>query len=640
MSESKTIGPYEVIERIARDSTGQVFKASDPETGRTVAVKLLPPEFSADEAHLERFREQVEAASQLDHPHVVRLLDSGEEDGRAYFVMEWVEGPALSKLLKRRRLSLPEAFGVFKSVALALEHAHSRGVYHHDLNPRNVLVSEDLSTVKLGDFGISRAASMAESETATSTSVSRGALNYLAPEQAMSAESADHRADIYALGVLLYEMLTGTVPVGRFTLPSRVNSEVPAEVDPLVLKCLEGDPGQRYLSIEALLRHVERLEDQLRFGLASELRGLGRSFRRPTTQIARHKRKLVVIVVLLVLGALGFAAWSFRDRFAGDGESETPAIAVTPLPGDERPPQSFAVELDDVEPPRTSAEDETTDDASADAGQAPPPRARERPDPGADSAEAPTPDPEDEARRLYERAALSARSGLPDAALETIEQIRQLHPDSRSAVEALFLRARLEETREEFDAAMATYTEIGSLAATTPEERATARYRFAKAVLDSSTPSARQLALGVFDEVARAYPQTDYAPLALAAKVMLEEAENIRVETEEWGRRTPAALLTSLRLIELYPDHPTAERAFWIVGTEAEDQKKWELAADAYWQLGERFSETRYDAWWKAGQILDRRLDDNQRAITAYERVPGDSEHYENAQKRIARLTR
>ncbi|MDX1644779.1 MAG: protein kinase [Thermoanaerobaculia bacterium] len=642
MSEAETIGPYEVVEQIARDSTGRVVKATDPENGRTVAIKLLPPEFSADEAHLESFREQVEAVSQLDHPHVVRILDSGEADGRAYFVMEWIDGMPLSKLLKRRRLSLPEAFGVFKSVALALAHAHSRGVLHHDLNPRNVLVTENLSTVKLGDFGISRAASMAASDTVTSTSVSRGSLNYLAPEQATSTEPADQRADIYALGVLLHHMLTGSVPVGRFTLPSRVNSEVPAEVDPLVLKCLEGNPAQRYASVDALLRHTEQLEDRLRLGLASELRGLGRSFRLPTTQMARHKSKLVIAGVVVALAAAGFAAWSFRDRLGGEGETEGEPVALAAIepPGEERPPESFAVELDDVEPPAATEENETGGEATSERG------GRE-PSPSDDESEAaPTATPAEEpssaeaAQRLYEQAAERARSGRPDEALATIDQLRSEYPRSRASIEALFLRARIEESRQNHEAAMATYTEIGSLPAATPEERATARYRFAKAVLDSSTPNARQLALGVFDEVARAYPETDYAPLALAAKATLEEAQNIRVETERWGRRTPAAFLTWLRLIEDYPDHPNAERAFWIVGTETEDRKEWELAADAYWQLATRFPETRYDAWWKAGQILDRRLDQNERAISAYQKVPVGSEHYEDAQKRIARLSR
>jgi hypothetical protein len=173
-----------------------------------------------------------------------------------------------------------------------------------------------------------------------------------------------------------------------------------------------------------------------------------------------------------------------------------------------------------------------------------------------------------------------------------------------------------------------------------PALRAKARYRFGRAALESGLPNRNLLALGVFDEIPRAFPETEYAPLALSAKAAIEEAESSQFDSPEFGRKVPSSFLTSLAIVERYPTSPAAERAFWTVGGELESLKLWDRAADAYWQLATRFPATRLDAWWKAGQILDRRLDDRQRAIEAYGRVPSGSEHADDARKRIARLSK
>ena len=152
--------------------------------------------------------------------------------------------------------------------------------------------------------------------------------------------------------------------------------------------------------------------------------------------------------------------------------------------------------------------------------------------------------------------------------------------------------------------------------------------------------SARDQAIDVYSEVAERYPRSEYAPKALASKAALEEAGKVRVTSEEFGKRVPAAFLTSIVLTEKYPSDAAAERAFWIVGSEYEDLKLWSRAADAFAQLGRRFPRTELDAWWKAGQVYDRRLDDAQRALDAYNRVPTSSPQYDEAQKRIKKLTK
>ena len=186
---------------------------------------------------------------------------------------------------------------------------------------------------------------------------------------------------------------------------------------------------------------------------------------------------------------------------------------------------------------------------------------------------------------------------------------------------------------------MATYTDIGTRYSDV-ENRAKARYRFGRAALSSETATSQQMALGVFDEVARAYPSSEYASWSLAAKAAIEEAQKTRVDSATYGKKVPVAFLTALEIIERYPGSGAAERAYWIAGNEFEELKRWEQAADSYQQLGTRFPQTELAAWWKAAQVLDRRLDRKQQAVDAYRRVPQSSQHYEDAQKRINRLTR
>ncbi|NNF69929.1 MAG: serine/threonine protein kinase, partial [Acidimicrobiia bacterium] len=267
---------------------GQVYKAVQPSLNRLVAIKVLPAEFLEDEARVERFEREAQAVALLNHPNVVQIIDKDREEDLLYFVMEYVPGTSLDAIMSQRRLSLHEVFRVAKGICRGLEAAHRQNIVHRDLNPRNVLVSEDLSVIKLADFGISRVEEISRQQGTLSTSeVSLGSLHYMAPEQATNVVEADHRADIYSLGVTLYEMLTGRVPVGRFSLPSQINNEVPSDVDPLVLKCLEVDPADRFSTVSQVLGDLNRLEDRLKLGLVRELKGICRGLE------AAHRQNIV-----------------------------------------------------------------------------------------------------------------------------------------------------------------------------------------------------------------------------------------------------------------------------------------------------------------------------------------------------------
>ena len=285
------IGGYRLLEPLSRPGTVSSYLAEVIEAvaspGRPtpqVVVKLLSPRLLEQPAALERFRHDAAVLSRLQHPNLVRVLGIGQGDQegtegeRPFVAMEYVEGLPLDRLLRQRRLTLQEAFAVFRGICRGLAHAHEHGVIHRNLRPRDILVSPDLSVVKLADFGLGRVEALATTGTMNTGALVLGALPYLAPEVVESrgpgSPEPDHRADLYAAGVILHEMLTGRAPSGRFALPSQVNAELLPVVDVLVMKCLSRNPIQRYATALDLLADLDKVEEASRLRVLSEIRGL------------------------------------------------------------------------------------------------------------------------------------------------------------------------------------------------------------------------------------------------------------------------------------------------------------------------------------------------------------------------------
>ena len=189
----------------------RVFAARDVELGRIVVVKVLPPEMAAG-VNAERFRREIQLAASLQHPHIVPLLHAGHADDLVYYTMPLIEGESLrARLAREGELPVPEVVRILRDVADALAYAHTRGVVHRDIKPDNVLISGHHAMVT--DFGVAKAISEATGRTSlTSMGVALGTPAYMAPEQATADPHVDHRADLYALGALGYEMLTGRPP--------------------------------------------------------------------------------------------------------------------------------------------------------------------------------------------------------------------------------------------------------------------------------------------------------------------------------------------------------------------------------------------------------------------------------------------
>ena len=262
-------GRYRLDALIARGGMATVYSGFDTRLDRTVAVKVMHPQLAADDGFAERFRREAKSAARLQHPSVVAIYDQGEADGHVYLVMEHVSGRTLREVLRERgRLPAGEAFDVATGVLTALAAAHQAGLVHRDVKPENVLVCAD-GTVKVADFGLARAVEANSYSVADGTLL--GTVAYLAPEQVVTG-AADPRADLYALGVVLYELLTGTVPfVGDTPLavayrhvnedvppPSSVAPEVPAAADEVVRAATRREVDERYADAQAMLSAVRR----------------------------------------------------------------------------------------------------------------------------------------------------------------------------------------------------------------------------------------------------------------------------------------------------------------------------------------------------------------------------------------------
>ena len=261
-------GRYELSHLVARGGMAEVYRAHDQLLDRPVALKVLFPELSVDRSFVERFRREAQAAANLSDPHIVPVFDWGEDGGTYFIVMEFVDGRALSSILRTAGPLHPDrAAEIGADVALALSYAHRHGVVHRDVKPGNVLITEE-GTIKVTDFGIARAVNTEES--LTQTGAVMGTATYFSPEQA-EGMGVDATSDIYSLGVVIFEMVTGRPPFLGDTpvavaskhvrehppRPREINPGVPPDLEAIILKCLAKTPDHRYASGEELAKDLQ-----------------------------------------------------------------------------------------------------------------------------------------------------------------------------------------------------------------------------------------------------------------------------------------------------------------------------------------------------------------------------------------------
>lgn len=248
----------EILSLIGRGGMGAVYKARQPALDRIVALKILPPQAATGSGFSERFGREARALARLSHPNIVVLHEFGQVRELPYFIMEYVDGLNLRQLEQNGRLPAREALAIIPQICEALQFAHDAGVVHRDVKPENILIDK-AGRVKIADFGIAKMIGGGGVDPiATATGHALGTPHYMAPEQVASPESVDHRADIYPLGVVFYEMLTGELPMGKFAPPSR-RVQVDVRLDDVVLRALEREPQMRFQQVSEVRTRLQTI---------------------------------------------------------------------------------------------------------------------------------------------------------------------------------------------------------------------------------------------------------------------------------------------------------------------------------------------------------------------------------------------
>ncbi|MCC6408994.1 MAG: serine/threonine protein kinase [Planctomycetes bacterium] len=304
----------DLVELIGQGGMGFVFRARHRELERDVALKLLAREHAVEPSFAERFRREARTLARLSHPGIVAIFDSGERGGWFYLVMEFVDGANLRHLMQSSRVEPKQALSIVSQVCAALQYSHDQGVVHRDVKPENVLVDRE-GRVKIADFGLARLADRDRGALAlTGSQQVMGTLHYMAPEQWEHPQAVDHRADIYALGVVFYELLTGEMPLGRFDAPSK-RVEIDVRLDEVVLKALAKQPERRYQQAS----HVQTDVDTIARSAAGERAPAPPPAASAPSPTLATGAWLAVALVATVLVCTSVALWHVaRIHFADD----------------------------------------------------------------------------------------------------------------------------------------------------------------------------------------------------------------------------------------------------------------------------------------------------------------------------------
>ncbi len=322
------IGKYKVVEQIASGGMGAVYKAEHPTLSRFVIIKKLT--LRGDASMRERFRREAQIMMDFTSDYIVNVYDHFREGSSYYIVLEYVDGPSLETLLRKERY-LPEhvALRIFRSSCRALQYAHERGVVHRDIKPGNILISTD-GHVKLVDFGIASIHGGQSEDSLTREGMTLGTPSYMPPEQYADSRSVDKRADIYAMGVMLYEMTTGKKPFpnsisadairriqqGKYTKPRKHNPKISATTQRLVRRCMRVKPERRFQSMDAVLAKLDGVFDRrVRVPDAQIIGDFLQGKRAELKKASRGKRLTAALAAVLLLLIGGAGGWAYLNGY-------------------------------------------------------------------------------------------------------------------------------------------------------------------------------------------------------------------------------------------------------------------------------------------------------------------------------------
>lgn len=309
----------EILELLGQGGMGVVYKARQRQLDRLVALKILPLHIGQTEAFAERFTREARSLARLSHPRIVMIYDFGHtEAGLYYFIMEYVDGTDLRRVIQTGELSASEALTIIPQICEALQYAHEEGIVHRDIKPENMLLNKK-GQVRIADFGLAKLLDHpATGSTIALTKVGQqmGTPHYMAPEQIEHPSEVDHRADIYSLGVVFYEMLTGELPLGRFAPPSQ-KAQVDVRLDNVVLRTLEKEPERRYQHISEVKTDVETISSGARSAVSyrpaadDELKAIRQRTRAPGIGL------MIAGLINCGIALLLLVAWSIVSVTAG-----------------------------------------------------------------------------------------------------------------------------------------------------------------------------------------------------------------------------------------------------------------------------------------------------------------------------------
>ncbi|MGZ6133364.1 MAG: serine/threonine-protein kinase [Myxococcaceae bacterium] len=308
---------YRLEKLVGKGGMGEVHRAVQLSLGRVVAVKILSGELAEDPTFVTRFDKEAAALATLSHPNVVSIVDKGKAENTYYLVMEYVDGPSLREVMRSPTLDTQGALRIIMEIARAIDYAHSRGVVHRDLKPENILFDEQAGGIaKVTDFGLATFfddSKVASRFNVTETHVSMGTLSYMAPEQRVDAKNADHRADVYSLGVMLYELLVGEVPIGTFDPPSQRRPGTDKRLDAIVLRCLKPAAGDRYQRVADLMLDLEPFAP-VSFSQVPRKISRVEQLKNQVRAVLRRTMRVAEIAVLVAAFAILGVSW-VRSRY-------------------------------------------------------------------------------------------------------------------------------------------------------------------------------------------------------------------------------------------------------------------------------------------------------------------------------------
>ncbi len=634
----RTVTHYRVGEKLGEGGSSVVYRALDEALGREVVLKFFSDDGAAGIA---RLMHEARTISSLNHPNICTIYEIGEHEGRHFLAMEMLDGQVLSAAIDGRPLTIDRVIDFGTQTADALDAAHAALIVHRDLKPQNIFVTRG-GRIKLLDFGVAALLPRrSDAGKALSRSSSVGTVPYMSPEQAR-ADELDHRTDLFSLGSVLYEMATGRRPfVGRTAADVRstivsqtpaptctLNTAVPPELDRIIGKALEKDPGLRYQTASEIRADLQRLKRDL----ASSQRTQTSTISRSRTRWAALSSRGLRVAVTAGAAVLGAVAWlavaATRNRPDVVRPDESPVGSVirsdVTLRAEEPPPKPRAPPADT--PPTHVAvravvrQDASPLRASADVAAAPPPR-----------AEQPLrADPSDQL--LVARQQIELK--LFDQAIETLRTVAQ-GPDRQQAIDAAFLMASVHTARGDTANAMGEYVEIASRFPDDPRAPE-ALLRLAESTMTSKRRDKEQQAGRILTDLVRKYPASPVAAQALLMRGDIEARQNAYQRDDLLGGSIPTAAITYRDLADRYPSSEAAAAALAKLARLYADAKRFDMAAATFEKLAARDAADRYDGWFQAADLFDRRLKDKVRARAAYSHVPPSSPHYAEALKRMA----